>query len=391
MISFEEALQIIESSVTVAGSEKIPLQKALNRILAQEVVSDTDMPPFDKSAMDGYACRRIDLGNELRVIEEIPAGRVPEKKISANLCARIMTGAMLPKGADYVLMQEHAELKDPRRLSAKMQSEHTNICYKGEDVKAGDRLLKTGTRLLPASMAILAAAGCVMPRVYQRPRLAIISTGDELIEPEALPVTGKIRNSNGMQLVAQALQFGLPADYLGIVSDNRQMLLNTLSAALEKYHVVLISGGVSVGDYDFVPGIISELQMDILIRGMNVKPGKHLLLSKKGSQYVVGMPGNPVSSFVLFEVLVKPMLRKLTGCNEDPVLLKVPLAKDYHRKNQNTLFFIPVFLTAEGKAMPVEYHGSAHIHAYSAANGIMDVPVGQQDIKEGEIVHVRPL
>jgi molybdopterin molybdotransferase len=391
MISFDQALQIIESSVSASGTEKVPLQKALNRILAEEVFSDIDMPPFNKAAMDGYACRRIDLGNELLLIEEIPAGKVPGKKIAPNQCARIMTGAMVPEGADYILMQEHAELKDLKSLRAKQQSDHDNICYKGEDLRAGDSILKTGAKLLPVPMAMLAAAGCVMPRVYKLPEIAVISTGDELVEPDITPVAGKIRNSNGLQLIAQARQFGLPADYLGIVPDNRKILLDTMNAALEKYQLVLISGGVSVGDYDFVPDIIRELQMEVLIQGMNVKPGKHLLLSRKGNQFVAGMPGNPVSSFVLFEVIVKPILRKLTGSIEEPVLLHVPLAKSYHRRNRDTLFFIPVSLTGEGTALPLEYHGSAHIHAYSGANGMMEVAVGINDIKEGEIVHVRPV
>jgi molybdopterin molybdotransferase len=391
MIPFEQALRIIESSVSASGTEKVPLMKALNRILAQEVVSDVDMPPFNRAAMDGYACRRIDLGNELLLIEEIPAGRVPVKNIRANQCARIMTGAMVPEGADYILMQEYAEHKDSRTLFANQQSEHTNICYKGEDIKAGETILMAGAKMLPAPMAMLAAVGCVMPRVYKLPEIAVISTGDELVEPDISPDAGKIRNSNGLQLVAQAMQFGLPADYLGIVPDNRQALLDTMTTALEKYQLVMISGGVAVGDYDFVPEVIRALQMEVLIRGMNVKPGKHFLLGKKDNRYVVGMPGNPVSSFVLFEVMVKPILRKLTGNSERTLLLRVPLAKDYHRKTQNTVFFIPVSLTGEGTALPLEYHGSAHIHAYSGANGIMEVPVGIQNIKEGEIVHVRPI
>lgn len=391
MISFEHALRIIESSVVLPSVETIPLSRALNRVLAVDVISDIDMPPFNKAAMDGYACRRADLGNELTIIEEIQAGKVAGNSIGANQCARIMTGAMVPDGADYVLMQEHAGIKNRKQIYCKQHSEPTNICYQGEDIRAGDVILKAGKKLLPAQMAILASAGCMFPKAFILPKIAVISTGDELVEPDMKPTAGKIRNSNGLQVVSQAMQCGLPADYLGIVPDNRQLLLETMAAAVDKYDLVLISGGVSVGDYDFVPVIIRELGMEVLVHGMNVKPGKHLIFSRKGNHFVAGMPGNPVSSFVLFEMLIKPFLQMLSGSTEKPVWIPVPLAAAYSRKNNDMLFFIPVCLTGEGTAMPLEYHGSAHIHAYAEANGIMEVAAGLNEIKEGDIVHVRPI
>ena len=148
----------------------------------------------------------------------------------------------------------------------------------------------------------------------------------------------------------------------------------------------MITGGVSVGDYDFVPEIIRELDVDVLFHGMKVKPGRHLLLGKKENRFVVGLPGNPVSAFVLFELLVKTLLGRLMGSTEQSPVLHVPLAESYSRRNQDLLFFIPVKLTGEGTAMPLEYHGSAHIHAYSAASGIMEVPVGVNEIKKGDLV-----
>jgi molybdopterin molybdotransferase len=391
LITFEQALRIIESSAGLPRIEEIPLTKALNRVLAQSVRSDDDIPPFNKAAMDGYACRRNDLGNELLVIEEIPAGKVPVKTIGPGQCARIMTGAMLPEGADYILIQEYAGHTASNTIQCVQQSEHANICYKGEDIKLGETILESGTKLLPAQIAILATAGCVLPRVYGLPEIAVISTGDELVEPDQDPAAGKIRNSNGIQLVAQIAQQGLHADYLGILPDNRQALMDKLSAALQKYDLVMMSGGVSVGEYDFVPGIIRELQMEVLIRGINVKPGKHFLLARKGQHFVAGMPGNPVSSFVLFEVMVKPLVRKLMGSCEGAVRFRVPLEKTYNRKNSDTLFFIPVYLTGNGTVQTIEYHGSAHIHAYTGANGIMEVPVGVSEIKEGGMAYVRPI
>jgi molybdopterin molybdotransferase len=390
MISFEEALQLVASSKIPLVTEEIPLIRALNRILGDDILSDIDMPPYDKSAMDGFACRKADLDNELMIVEEIPAGRVPVKSIGPGQCARIMTGAVVPPGADYVLMKEHAAILTFDSIKCSRYSENTNICYQGEDVKSGDRILAAGARLLPAQLAMMAAAGCIRPRVFCLPRVAVISTGNELVEPDKKPGSGKIRNSNGIQLTAQAIQFGLPADYLGIIPDNREKLTEVLAGTLKKYQVILISGGVSVGDYDFVPAVLQQLDVDILIHGMNVKPGKHFLFGRRENHFALGLPGNPVSSFVLFEMLVKPLLNGLMGNTEEPRWLSVPLAHNYSRKKDDTLFFIPVSLN-NGTALPLEYHGSAHINSYSVANGIMEVPVGIHTIKEGDLVHVRPI
>lgn len=390
MISFEEALYTIVSSRIPLTVEEVPLIRALNRVLARDILSDVDMPPYDKSAMDGFACRKEDLDNELMIVEEIPAGKVPVKPIVRGQCARIMTGAMLPAGADYVLMKEHAAILAFDSVKCSRYSDNTNICYQGEDVKSGDLILGAGIRLQPAHLAIMAATGCIRPKVYTMPKVAVISTGNELVEPDKKPGTGKIRNSNGIQMTAQTLHFGFPADYLGIVPDNREKLTEVMTAALKNYQVILVSGGVSVGDYDFVPLVLQQLNVEIMIHGMNVKPGKHFLFGRREDHFVVGLPGNPVSSFVLFEMLVKPLLNTLMGNTEEPRWLSVPLAQSYHRKKDDTLYFIPVSLD-HGTAIPLEYHGSAHINAYSGAKGIMEVPVGIRSIKEGDMVNVRPI
>lgn len=390
MISFKEALRTITSSKIPLTVEEIPLIRALNRVLAEDLFSDVDMPPYDKSAMDGFACRKEDIDDELQIVEEIPAGKVPVRSIAPGQCAKIMTGAMIPEGADYVLMKEHAAKLTFESVKCHRYSENTNICYRGEDVKSGDRILPGGTRLMPAQLAIMAAAGCVRPRVFALPKVAVISTGNELVEPDKKPGSGKIRNSNGIQLIAQTMQFGINADYLGIVPDNTEKLTEVMTSALKKYQVILVSGGVSVGDYDFVPAVLQQLQVEIMIHGMNVKPGKHFLFGKRENHFVMGLPGNPVSSFVLFEMLVKPLLNSLTGNTEEPRWLSVPLSQTYNRNKDDTLFFIPVFLR-HGTAVSLEYHGSAHINAYSGASGIMEIPEGVRSIKEGDLVNVRPI
>jgi len=391
MIPFAEGLKTIKRFTLPLGIELVDLFHALNRTLAEDVFSDISMPPFNKSAMDGYACRRSDLKNQLLVIEEIPAGSIPTKSIGENQCARIMTGAMVPEGADWVIMKEHIEEVGLNLVQCNRETVNANICYTGEDVKLGDRVLKKGDVISPSHIAILASVGCNNPLVYKIPSVAIISSGDELVEPNEIPGISKIRNSNSYQLVAQAKQMGIDADYLGIVRDDEISVRNMLSRALEEYEVIIISGGVSVGDFDFVPKILKELNVNIRVHGMDVKPGKHLLFGEKENHFVIGMPGNPVSSFVQFEVLVKPFLNALMGKTDEEHFLYLPIAADYKRKKGDQLIFVPVILTKEGTVQPLEYHGSAHIHAYTLAHGIMEMPQNCLEFKIGDIVCVRPL
>ena len=391
MIPFEEGLELIKKFAPPLGVGRVDLFHALNRTLAEEVFSDISMPPFNKSAMDGYACRKSDIKNVLQVVEEIPAGSIPAKTIGVNQCARIMTGAMVPEGADLVIMKEHIEEIGPNQVRCNRESINTNICYIGEDVKAGELVLKKGDVITPAHIAILASVGCVYPLVYHIPSVAIFSTGNELVEPQEIPGISKIRNSNSFQLVAQTQQMGITPDYLGIVPDNEVLIKNVLAQALEKYAVILISGGVSVGDFDFVPKILKQLDVNIQVHGMEVKPGKHLLFGERNGHFVFGMPGNPVSSFVQFEVLVKPFLIAMMGKTTEDSFLHLPLEVDYVRKKSDQLFFVPVTLTAQGTVIPLEYHGSAHIHAYTQAHGIMEIPQGILILKKGETACVRPL
>ena len=391
MISFEEALEITTSFALPCKTEKIDLFGALNRTLAEDIFSDLAMPPFNKSAMDGYACRKSDLKNQLQVIEEIPAGSAPTKIITENQCSRIMTGAMVPEGADFVIMKEDIEEVAIDLVQCTRETSKNNICFKGEDVKNGDLVLKNGEVILPAHIAILASVGCSNPLVYLSPSVAVISTGNELVEPNEIPAISQIRNSNGYQLIAQVQQLGITPDYLGIVRDDEISLVEVLSGALDKYDVTIISGGVSVGDFDFVPKILKQIDVNIQIHGMDVRPGKHQLFGERSNHYIFGMPGNPVSSYVQFEVLVKPFLNALMGKTAEQSFLYLPLEADYTRKKGDQMIFIPVTLTGQSTVMPLEYHGSAHIHSYINAFGIMEIPKGISQLKKGDYLRVRSL
>ncbi|MEA3226224.1 MAG: molybdopterin molybdotransferase MoeA, partial [Planctomycetota bacterium] len=210
MLSFEKALDTVLSSVCPLGVESVAITDAANRVLAEDVKSDMDMPPFNKSAMDGYACRRVDLPNELTITETIPAGYTPTKSVGANKCSKIMTGGVVPEGADCVVMKEYIE--SPAENTIRFVGEETkdNICLKGEDIKAGDVVLRKGTLLKPQHIAVLASVGHAKPVVSKMPRVGIIATGSELVDPGAVPEPSQIRNSNSFQLAAQAGRVGVP-------------------------------------------------------------------------------------------------------------------------------------------------------------------------------------
>lgn len=391
MIPFEDAYQIIRDAVVPLEKETVMLADSLNRILAEEIVSDVNIPPFNKAAMDGFACRRADLHSPLRIVDEIPAGKFPTLEINEGECARIMTGAPIPAGADVVFMVEYHEIQPDGSVIFTRDKTSSNICLLGEDVKKGDIVLSKGTLIQPQEIAILAGAGKMHIDVFRRPIVGVLSTGSELVEPNVLPAAGQIRNSNGHQMVAQLKRMGMVAEYFGIVPDSQEELRKAIHSAMKITDVLFISGGVSVGDYDFVPLVLQELDFEILITSIATKPGKHTLFARKEGKYVLGFPGNPVSSFVQLETVGRQLLCNLMGNKPKPVKFKCIILDDYHRKATDRLEFLPVQITETGKVKLLPYNGSAHIHALSKANAIMEIPIGVKRIEQGDFVDVRPL
>ena len=391
MITLEQAIEIAFSKAQLIGTETIDLLQLTGRILAQDVFADADMPPFNKSAMDGYACRRSDLGRELTVLEIIPAGQTPTRPIGDGQCSKIMTGAQVPEGADTVFMVEYSEETASGKIRFSGEKTNSNICLKGEDLKEDDLVLHSGTKIRPQHIAILASVGCVTPEVYKTPVVGIISTGSELVGPEEKPGLSKIRNSNGPQLFSQASSIGFTTNYYGIVPDDQQLTKNSIEKSVAENDVTILSGGVSVGDFDFVPGIIQELGFEIHFNKISIKPGMHTTFASKEYKYIIGLPGNPVSSFIQFEVFVLPFLLKLMNFEQKDIKLPLPLSHDFRRKKSDRTECLPVLITPENEVQMVNYHGSAHIHAYHQAFGFITVPAGKNEIKKGETVYVRPL
>ena len=390
MLPFEEALKIIEQESFVLGTESIPLQDCCGRVLAEDVLSDTDMPPFDKSAMDGFACRRDDLGHRLEIIETVSAGDIPRKRIEKDQCSRIMTGARVPEGADCVVMVEHTETNDGfiRFTGTKTA---INIAFTGEDLKRGDRALARGTLLRPQHIAVLAAIGCTRPPVYRQPRVAVLTTGDEIVEPDVRPEGTCIRNSNGPQLVAQINSMSAIADYHGIVKDTPELTDSAIKSALSGNDTVIITGGVSMGDFDFVPSVLIKNGVELFFEKVAVKPGRPTVFGRRGRVSVFGLPGNPVSSFTIFELMVKPHLYRMMGHEYSPPVLRLPMGVDYLRKKADRIAWAPVYIDEEGMVTPVDYHGSAHIHSLSGAWGLLGIPKDVFGYKKGELVNVRQI
>ncbi|HOW26204.1 MAG TPA: molybdopterin molybdotransferase MoeA [Bacteroidales bacterium] len=388
MVSFEDAYDQVIQAACATVSERIHLAGALHRILAGPVVSDTDMPPFDKSAVDGFACRREDLGKELECVETIPAGVVPGMSIKSGQCARIMTGSVVPEGADMVMMVEDTVITEKGRIRYVKERSATNICYRAEDIHTGDVILLPGILIRPQEIAVLASAGCIHPEVYRQPSVGVISTGDELVEPDMTPQWSQIRNSNSSQLIAQLAAMDIRGSYFGIARDHVESLVDRLRVAMDSCDVVLLTGGVSMGDYDHVPEAFERLKVKIMFHSIAIQPGRPTVFGMAERKYIFGLPGNPVSSFVIFEILVKPMLYKLMGHDHKPVRYRLPMGTTHSRKRSDRKSLIPVNIM-DGKVVPVTYHGSAHIHSYVSADGIIAMEAGTTRINEGEMVDVR--
>lgn len=386
MITFEEAIETVLANAPTPIRESIPLNEASGRVLLEEVCSDHDMPPFNKSAMDGYACRRTDLPRPLHCLETIAAGEIPENVINEGRCARIMTGAIVPEGADCVFMVEQSEILEDNSVHFTGTDTADNICFRGEDVKAGDIVLKPGALLRPGHIAVLAAAGCIEPVVARAIQVGILSTGSELVPPGE-PVTGaNIRETSGQQLTAQVGECGCIPTFYGIVDDEPERIAAAIQQAVEENDVVLICGGSSAGDFDFVPGLLAEAGFERAFEKVAIQPGKPLTFAVGNGKTCFGMPGNPVSTFMVMETIVKPFLYRSMGHDFKPPMIRLRLNKSIRRKKAVRMSFIPGHIVRPDTVQKMEYHGSAHIHAIAHADGWIIFPMNATELNEGSMV-----
>lgn len=388
MISFREAISLVLKHAGSPRPEEVELAGAAGRVLFDDVLCDMDFPPFHRVCMDGYAARREDLEGAMQVVDVVAAGQKRRHALSPGQCVKIMTGAELPEGADVVFQVELSEELPGGKVRFTGTRTADNIARRGEDLLAGDRVLTAGTLLLPQHIAVLAAVGKIRPRVAARPEVGILATGDELVEPGQIPNRGQIRNSNSAQLVAQVTRAGGTAHYLGVVGDSVSELERAIAAGVQHHDVLLMTGGVSMGDFDHVPACLEGQGVRILFDSVAIKPGKPTTFGASGSKVVFGLPGNPVSSFVAFELLVRPFLEARAGVRRRVCSVAARLGESLGRKHAERDEWIPVRLEEGGMVRVLPFHGSGHFAALVDADGLVMIPAGQMELEAGTEVGV---
>jgi molybdopterin molybdotransferase len=389
LISVEEAEKIIAAVPVTVHVETVPLLAAHNRILAQDISSPFAMPEFDKSAMDGYAYISEDRSPTYKIIETIAAGMPPHLAVAPGHCAKIMTGAMLPPGADRVVKRE-CTCEENGSMKIVAEDGNRNIRAKGEDFQPGQLILEKGMPLQAAQIALLASLGLAEVPAAKRPRVGIITTGSELVEPGNPLGPGQIYNSNYYSLAAQVNACGANPLAMGRITDALQPTAALIESCLSRCDLLVISGGISAGDFDFVPEAMKRAGITLLFQKIAVQPGMPTVFGTHGSQIVCGLPGNPVSTFVIFEIFFKPLLMRMMGSNFQPLILKATLENEYRRSRSARSAFLPLRVH-NGRAAVIAYHGSAHLHALSQANALLYIPAGQSEFPAGSAVDVRYL
>jgi molybdopterin molybdotransferase len=307
-----------------------------------------------------------------------------------------MTGAVVPEGADCIIMVEYTEKTADNKIRFKGEQTDGNIRLQGEDIKQGDIVLQPGCKISARHIAVLASLGCTKPLVAVKPRVGIIATGDELVEPGQKPTACQIRNSNSFQLASQVEGAASSATNYGIAADTKDIIDSMVKKAMAENDVVILSGGASLGDYDFVRGVLEKNNVRLLFEKVAVKPGRPTVFGvfdEEGQKpvFCFGLPGNPVSNFIIFELLVKPFLYKMMGHNFRAVVFQRQLERTITRKKTERDSWLPVVFTGNNKVASIEYHGSAHINALSDADGLLCMPAGVAEIKEGTTVAVRQI
>ncbi len=389
MIHPDIALNKILQTNTRMNIENISINKTLNRILSKTVYTNKDSPPFNKSAMDGFALNSMDDSDKYQIIETIPAGYTPTKHIRKGKCSKIMTGAQVPSGADRVVRREYV-LEEDGYITI-LRQDSPNIAYQGENLKKGDKVLDAGIIIKPHHIGIMAFFGTAYVKVSKQPKVGVITTGSELVEAGEELTVGKIYNSNAPQLIAQIENLSMLGSYYGTVADDMPTTINAINKTLDECDMLIMSGGVSMGDYDYVPEALKKVSAETIFKKVLIKPGKPTVFARKGNKVIFGLPGNPVSTFILFEVFVKPLLYKMSGHDYHPELVTAKMAETIKRKKTERVEFRPVKLI-DGKVYNTsKYHGSGMLNVFTEANALIRIEEGVGKVPEGEIVRARPI
>ncbi len=401
LTQLSDAQRVVLDAATVLGLEKISILDALGRVLSEDIVAERDNPPWDNSAMDGFAVRWEDIKQEhaiqkpvtLSVIEDVPAGVMPSKTVGLGQAIRIMTGAPIPQGADTVLKVEDTEHTSDSVRVFKAEPKGANIRPQGEDVKKGDRIIAKGTRIRPGEVGMLAILAKSFVCVYQQPRVAILSTGDELADLDERFSEEKIINSNSYGMAAAVQEAGGIPLLLGIARDTPMALKEKIAQGLNADMLVL-SGGVSMGDYDFTKVVFGELGAEMNFWKLAIRPGQPLAFGKIQGKLAFGLPGNPVSSMVTFEQLVRPALLKMSGCRSYGRPMIQAIFQERFSKRGDRRHFLRGILTRQEGVFEVRTtgdQGSGILTSMVKANCLIDVPVEVERLNPGDEVIVQLL
>jgi molybdopterin molybdotransferase len=392
MISADEALHIVLDSVSALGVERIPILRGLGRVLAEEVRSPRDIPGFDNSAMDGYAVRSSDVRNasesnpvKLAVVETVAAGKMPARRLEAGQAARTMTGAPIADGADAIIQVEKTRGTESTVEILASAEPRNFIRPRGEDVGKGDVVLSSGKSLGASDLGMLASLSRSMVEVYRRPRVAIVATGDELVDVDEVPSGAQVVNSSGYALAGAIVEAGGEPTILKIARDRREEIRDRLAEAFT-FDVMLSTGGVSVGQFDHVKGTLDELGLHQLFHGVAQRPGKPLKFGTVGYRPVFGLPGNPVSTLVCFYLYVRPALRRMGGHKRVGLPRVVARCGSDIKTAANLTEFVRANLARDGEALlatPTGAQGSGILSSISSADGLLVGPASETILKKG--------
>lgn len=397
LLTVDEALTLVEQYALPGDPIKQPLEVSLGQTLAEDIASDIDSPPHDKAMMDGFAVRSADGEQARRIVEDVFAGDVPTRHVGRSEATRIMTGAPVPDGADAVVPIERVELSGDAIRPLQPLAAGKHIMPRGEAMRAGQVVLRAGESIRAAQVALLAEVGQAQVSVFPKPRVAVLATGAELVAIDQTPGQGQIRNSNGPMLTAAVSEAGGTAIQAGVATDDADALREAVASA-GSAEVLLLSGGVSAGDRDLVPGVLKELGVERLFHKVAVKPGKPIWFgvwnrtAADRPTYVFGLPGNPVSSYVCFQLFVRPLLRCLAGsgfCGLPCQVARLTCGLS-HRGGRET--YLPARLTSKTDQQPavepVAWRGSADLAGFAAANALLRLPQQASEFSAGESVTV---
>ena len=399
MFSIDQAFAAIETHVAVGRIETVPLGESLGRVLAEPVTSSIDSPPFDKSLMDGFAVRAADVADgraTLRLVDEVTAGHVASKSVASGEAIQIMTGAPIPDGADAVVRIEDTRIEsgpDDSRMvliDTRPTTVGQDLVRQGTSMRQGETVLPAGRRIRPQELGLLAELGYPTVAVRQAITVGVLATGDELVTIDALPGPGQIRNSNEAMLAAQVRACGAVARELGIARDTPEDLAEKITEGLQ-CDVLLLSGGVSAGRLDLVPGQLAAAGVAEVFHRVRIKPGKPLWFGTAEGCLVFGLPGNPVSSMVCFELFVRTALRRISGISPaQPTPFAARLTTDFEFHGDRPTYFPSQCDTgADGpRVTPISWNGSSDLRSTANADAMILFPAGDRSYESGEWVEV---